>query len=237
MIMRLAICDDSPEIIEQIESYIDEMKEMHIEYDVFFSGEELCRYKKNKEIEYDIYLLDIEMNQMSGLELGRILRDESPYALIIFLTSHAQYVYDVFDIITFDFIVKPLGYLRFKSTIEKAINYLHRAKISFTFSYRKNTYSIPCQMILYIEKRGRKAYIHTRDGKINQCNITINEIWNQLSRKMFVQIHASCIVNMEVISEIVKERLVLEDGSILYIGRNHKQEVKMKHLAFLKEQL
>lgn len=235
--MRLAICDDSPEIIEQIESYIDEMKEMHIEYDVFFSGEELCRYKKNKEIEYDIYLLDIEMNQMSGLELGRILRDESPYALIIFLTSHAQYVYDVFDIITFDFIVKPLGYLRFKSTIEKAINYLHRAKISFTFSYRKNTYSIPCQMILYIEKRGRKAYIHTRDGKINQCNITINEIWNQLSRKMFVQIHASCIVNMEVISEIVKERLVLEDGSILYIGRNHKQEVKMKHLAFLKEQL
>lgn len=236
-IMRMAICDDSTEIVEQIESYIDEMKEINIEYDVFFSGEELYNYKKSENMEYDIYLLDIEMKQMSGLELGRILRDESPYALIIYLTSHAQYVYDVFTVVTFDFIVKPLNYLRFKSTIEKAIKYLHRAKINFTFSYRKNTYSIPCQFIMYIEKRGRKAYIHTRDGKVNQCNITINEIWKQLSSKMFVQIHASCIVNMDVISEIVKEQLILEDGSILYVGRNHKQEVKTKHLAFLKEQL
>ena len=236
-IMRLAICDDSTEIVEQIESYIDKMQEMHIEYEVFFSGEELYRYKKNEEVEFDIYLLDIEMKQMSGLELGHILRDESPYALIIYLTSHAQYVYDVFDVVTFDFIVKPLNYLRFQQAIEKATKYLHRAKVNFIFSYRKNTYSIPCQLIMYIEKRGRKAYIHTRDGKINKCNITINEIWKQLSTKMFVQIHASCIVNLEVISEIIKEQLVLEDGSVLYVGRNHKQEVKLKHLAFLKEQL
>ena len=64
-IMRLAICDDSTEIVEQIESYIDKIQEMHIEYEVFFSGEELYRYKKNEEVEFDIYLLDIEMKQMS----------------------------------------------------------------------------------------------------------------------------------------------------------------------------
>lgn len=91
--MRLAICDDSTEVVEQIEAFIDDIKEMYIEYDVFYSGEELYRYKKNTDVEFDIYLLDIEMNEMSGLELGHILRNESPYALIVFLTSHTQYVY------------------------------------------------------------------------------------------------------------------------------------------------
>lgn len=220
--MRLAICDDSTEVVEQIEAFIDDIKEMYIEYDVFYSGEELYRYKKNTDVEFDIYLLDIEMNEMSGLELGHILRNESPYALIVFLTSHTQYVYDVFDVVTFDFIVKPLTYSRFKMTIEKAARYLRRLKINFIFSYRKNNYSIPCHLIMYIEKHGRKAYIHTRDDKIKECNITIKEIWKQLSTKMFVQIHASCIVNLEVISEIVKDQLILEDGTILYVGRNHK---------------
>ena len=235
--MRLAICDDSDEVIEEIESYIDGLKELHIDYDVFYSGEELYKYKTNEDVEYDIYLLDIEMKKMSGLELAHILREETPYALIIFLTSHSQYVYDVFDVITFDFIVKPITKIRFINTLEKAARYFHRAKVNFTFSYRKNTYIIPCQLIMYIEKHGRKAYIHTRDGKLYQCNITVNEIWRQLSTKMFVQIHASCIVNLEVVSQIVKDQLILENGASLYIGRNHKQEVKLKHLEFLKEQL
>ena len=52
---------------------------------------------------YDIYILDIEMQGMNGLELAKTIRTNEPNALIIFLTSYSEYVFDVFEVITFDF--------------------------------------------------------------------------------------------------------------------------------------
>ena len=96
--IRIAICDDVPAVIEQIENYIDKMDSDILDYDVFFSAEELYEYKKKQQVEFDLYILDIEMKDLSGLDLAKKIRQESPYALIVFLTSYSQYVYDVFDV-------------------------------------------------------------------------------------------------------------------------------------------
>ncbi|MFV0328858.1 MAG: LytR/AlgR family response regulator transcription factor [Lachnospiraceae bacterium] len=235
--LRLAICDDSPDVIEQMEEYIEELKDISLEYDVFFSAEELYQYKSDQELEFDLYILDIEMESLSGLELAKKLRQESPYALIVFLTSYSQYVYDVFEVVTFDFILKPLTFERFRSVMYKASDYLHMAKLNFVFSYRKNSYSIPCQTITYIEKAGRKAFIHTNTDKTYQCNITLEDIWKQLEPRMFSPIHTSCIVNLSEIMKIVRDELTLKNGKTLYVGRNHRQEIKSRHLQFLREQI
>lgn len=106
--LRLAICDDDIRIIEQIETYIEKIKNKQIEYDVFTNAEELLRYQSQNK-EYDVYMLDIEMGKMSGLNLARRLREKYANALIVFLTSYSKYVYDVFEVITFDFILKPIS--------------------------------------------------------------------------------------------------------------------------------
>lgn len=235
--LNLAICDDDPLIIELLESYIDKINDIRINYDVFFSPDELYHYKKAQQIDFDVYILDIEMGTQSGLDLAKSLRKDSPYSLIIFLTNYSQYVYDVFEVVTFDFIVKPITFEIFETTIRKAAAYLGMAKLNFVFSYRKNSYSIPCHSITYIEKSGRKAFIHTITGKTYQCNMIIDKIWSQLDRRMFSSIHTSCIVNLSEVSEIVREQLVLKNGTVLYIGRNYRQEIKLKHLQFLKEQI
>lgn len=232
--MKLAICDDMPEVIEQIESFIEKYSDNQLEYDIFFSGEELFEYITKTKSEYDIYILDIEMKGKSGLEFAKQIRKISPYSLIVFLTSFPQYVYDVFEVVTFDFIVKPLEYERFLQLLNKISQFLQLTKANLTFGYRKNKYSIPCRNIVYIEKSGRKAYIHTKSGKIYQCNITLCELWKQIDSKFFAPIHISCVVNLSEIMEIEREKLVLKNGEVLYIGRKYKQEIKTRHLQFLK---
>lgn len=113
--LRLAICDDDIRIIEQIETYIEKIKNKQIEYDVFTNAEELLRYQSQNK-EYDVYMLDIEMGKMSGLNLARRLREKYANALIVFLTSYSKYVYDVFEVITFDFILKPISFVNVKSS-------------------------------------------------------------------------------------------------------------------------
>ena len=175
--LRLAICDDDIRIIEQIETYIEKIKNKQIEYDVFTNAEELLRYQSQNK-EYDVYMLDIEMGKMSGLNLARRLREKYANALIVFLTSYSKYVYDVFEVITFDFILKPISFEKFMRLIMKVEAYLKVTYKNFIFSYRKNNYCIPCIKINYIEKIGRKAFIYDTNGNIYQCNMTLKEIWS-----------------------------------------------------------
>lgn len=59
--LHIALCDDNPASIEILEKYFDILNDSTIDYDVYFSAEELYRYKLNNELTYDIYILDIEM--------------------------------------------------------------------------------------------------------------------------------------------------------------------------------
>lgn len=106
--LHIALCDDNPASIEILEKYFDILNDSTIDYDVYFSAEELYRYKLNNELTYDIYILDIEMQGMNGLELAKTIRTNEPNALIIFLTSYSEYVFDVFEVITFDFLLNQL---------------------------------------------------------------------------------------------------------------------------------
>lgn len=87
--LHIALCDDNPASIEILEKYFDILNDSTIDYDVYFSAEELYRYKLNNELTYDIYILDIEMQGMNGLELAKTIRTNEPNALIIFLTSYS----------------------------------------------------------------------------------------------------------------------------------------------------
>lgn len=116
--LKLALCDDDPVMMEILETYFEQLKDAQIDYDVYFSAEEL--YNKNmQQITYDVYILDIEMQGMNGLELAKSLRNDVPNSLIIFLTSYSKYVFDVFEAITFDFLLKPIQYDKFEHTIKK----------------------------------------------------------------------------------------------------------------------
>ena len=235
--LNLVICDNEPAIIEELEEYLDKISDMSFDYEVFFSAEELYSYKKKQDLDFDVYILDIEMGEMSGLELAKKLRQDSLHSLIIFLTSFSKYVYDVFEVVTFDFILKPVSFENFSKVLHKACDFLCMAKVNFVFSYRKNSYSIPCQSIVYIEKLGRKALIHTNTGDIYQCNKNLDEIWSQLDKRMFASIRVACIVNLSEIVQVVRDELLLKNGNTLHVGRAYRQEIKLRHLQFLKEQL
>lgn len=233
--LRLAICDDDSSVVETIESYIEKIKDIYIQYEVFFSAQEL--YNFHHEIEYDAYILDIEMKEMTGLQLANEIRTNNKNAEIIFITSYPNYVFESFDVITFDFIVKPLTYERFRKLLHNLLEHISKSKKSFSFKYNRKEQSIFCRNIIYIDKRKRKAFIYTDGDTRFECNMSIEEICQQLDEKLFVSIRQGCFVNLSMISEIIGNKMKLYNGEILYIARDYKMEVKQRHLNFLKHQI
>ncbi len=148
------------------------------------------------------------------------------------MTSYPKYVIDVFDVNTFDFLLKPMTFEKFKKLIYKVSDYIFVSKTNFVFMHNKNQYAIPYQNIIYIEKIKRKAYIHTNSEYIYECNMTMEEILKQLVTDMFTKINRGCIVNLAMVDEIVREEIHLKSGETLYIARDYKMLVKEKHLNY-----
>ena len=235
--MKIAICDDDTNVIEQIEQYIENINDKSLEYEVFFSAEELKWYITKNDAKFDLFILDIEMKEVSGIDFAKNLREKDMDTLIVFMTSHSQYVFEVFDAITFDFIEKPLTFEKMKNMLEKAKKYLGMAQKRFVFSYRKNSYSIAFSNINYLEKAGRKVWIYTTDDKKYQSNMTLEEIVSQLDAEMFGLLNRYLIVNISKIEGFIGENVIIQGGKMLYVSRDYKKELKKKHLDYLRGQV
>lgn len=230
--LKIAICDDSCQDVEVLEKAFDKLRYYEVEYDIYFSADELLTYCKKNGDSYHMYFLDIEMPGKSGLELAKEIREEGSRALIVFLTGYMEYVMDVFEVFTFDFILKPITEEKLECVIDKAMKYLNLIKQHFVFNFRKNQFIVSYDDILYIAKKGRQAMIYTPFDSY-KTNMTTEELWKQLDHRVFSHIHVSYIINLQHIQAIQGNEVVLDDGEHFIVSRSHKKELKEKHLNFV----
>lgn len=229
--INIAVCDDSRNDVERLEQAFDGLACMDFDYDIYFSADELLNAGSSGK--YQMYILDIGMPGMTGLELAKGIRKNDAKALFVFLTSYTEYVMEVFDVITFDYIEKPITPEKLEYVLKKAVSYLGLTRRDFVFQFRKSHFRISCDDILYIEKIGRQAVIHTASG-IYKANMNTGELWRQLDRRVFTHIHISYIVNLGHIKAVDGDDAVLDSGERLAIARSHKQELREKHLEYMK---
>lgn len=230
--MKIAVCDDNSIAVEMFRRYAAAIIEYAFEYEFYQNPEELLAAYAEQEQEPDMYILDIEMLGMDGLAVAREIRNRNSKALIVFLTSYTKYMPDVFEMVTFDFIQKPITVERLRLLLEKAENYLGMTNQSFSFSYSKSRYSLKFDEILYFEKKGRQALIHTTDN-IYKTNMTTKEIWECLDAGMFATIHGSFIVNLKHVKTVSSGVVHMSNGQELAVTRGYRKILIEKHMEFV----
>lgn len=164
---------------------------------------ELEEVIKNKETK-KIYILDVEMPKVSGLELASKIRENDWDSIIIFATAYEKYQNDVFYIrlMALDFISKYDGYEeRLMDGIKDALSIIDKSRV-FKFSYNHVIYRIPYDQICYIEKEPiiKRCIIHTYNDDFAIAG-TLNGIMKKLEGN-FIRTHQSCIVNIDNATEI-----------------------------------
>ena len=230
--MRIAVCDDNPKELERIKGCFCRIQGYDLVCSYFDSTSTVMEILKTENSPYDLYILDIEMPGMNGLKLARSIREKDSRALFVFLTSYTRYMKDVFDVVTFDFIEKPISDEKLLQILERAATYLNITSQHFSFGYRASRYSLKYDRILYIEKKGRQALIHTFED-VYKTNMTLEEIWKQLNPKSFVHIHSSYIINLYNLDRKDNEIAIMRNGEKLHITKGYRRELAMRHYEFV----
>lgn len=230
--MRIAVCDDNPKELERIKGCFCRIQGYDLVCSYFDSTSTVMEILKTENSPYDLYILDIEMPGMNGLKLAKSIREKDSRALFVFLTSYTRYMKDVFDVVTFDFIEKPISDEKLLQILERATTYLNITSQHFSFGYRASRYSLKYDRILYIEKKGRQALIHTFED-VYKTNMTLEEIWKQLNPKSFVHIHSSYIINLYNLDRKDNEIAIMRNGEKLHITKGYRRELAMRHYEFV----
>jgi DNA-binding LytR/AlgR family response regulator len=232
--IHIAVCDDSLITSSYVEEYLSKLPLKDISFDVFSSGNDLINYmEKNSDNTYfNIYFMDIEMPGINGIETAAYIRKNDKNAIIIFITEHKEYVYQVFDVLPFRFIVKPLDKERLDIVLKEAIENIQTMKQLFFFKKERQNFQIPFDKILYFEGVGRKVKLVTETTEYVFYD-KISNIKEKVDKNLFLQIHASYLVNMEFIRLISEVEVVLEGNIKLPISKKFRKEAKLQHLNFV----
>lgn len=194
--MKVAICEDISIVAKIVKGIVEEFDES---FDVFTydSGENLIKDFMNFPTQYDCFFIDIDLPKINGVEVAKKIRKQNPTAFLVFLTSHSEYMAEVFRYHTFDYLVKPVEKKEIFRVLKNIIQILDNRKSIFHFSFNKIQYSLPMMNIVYFEKKGRKVRIVTED---DECFFYANSdsLIENLNNN-FVRVHNSFVVNCSFI--------------------------------------
>lgn len=230
--MKIAICEDNKQTAAMVEQFILELSFKHVSCDVFYDGKDLIKYLE-KEAGYLIYMLDIQMPKWNGLKTASFIRKKDKNAIIVFMTDYKEYVYDVFEVLPFRFLIKPIERDRLQEIISDAFDYLNIVNKYITFSIEKEEYQIPYEDILYLESNKRKIHLHTASKEYVFYGKLAN-LENLADHNIFVRIHVSFLVHMGHIKRIAKEEIELDNGVILPVSKKYRDTLRKSQINFVK---
>jgi DNA-binding LytR/AlgR family response regulator len=227
--IKAIIVDDEPLALDVLETYIQQMPDITL---VKKCNNALEANEALQTLDVDLMFLDIQMPQLTGIELLKSL-DNPP--LVIFTTAYADYAVEGFELNALDYLLKPISLDRFMKAVNKATEILQTKSGNLKSSFADGDYffvkadkklvKVHFDDILYIE--GLKDYVIIRmeNGRVITLQ-TMKSLESKLPSPQFRRIHRSYIVNVGKIKAVMGNMIeVIEKNQTkhLPIGKNYRE--------------
>lgn len=214
--MNCIIVDDDEASINVFTQIIKQVGYLNVIQTFSTPMEAIEALKKHHDT--DILFLDIEMPEMSGLDMIKTLADKPQ---IILTTSHTEYALDAYDLDVVDYLVKPITLPRLLKALSKVkqpainTNNNHLSLEQDFFFVKKDSVltKVPVKDILWIEALGDYVNLHTKNERFI-LHITLKSVESKLPATKFVRVHRSYIVHIDNVRTVEDTTIYINDVSI-----------------------
>lgn len=221
--IRIAIVDDEPESVVQIEEFLLRYQKDRgevLDIVTFSDGDEIT---ENYKAEYDIILLDVEMRFMDGMTAAEIIRTKDPEVIIIFITNMAQYAIRGYTVNAFDYVLKPISYFAFSQRLDRVLLRMNKkTKKYLTIGIKGGTVKIHVSDIAYVESQGHRLIFHLKEEEYATFG-TMKEVEEKLKDMNFLRCNKGYLVNL-VNVDGVEDGCVKIGKDLLLISRARKKD-------------
>jgi len=227
MPLKCVAIDDEPLAAELISTYISRFPDLEL-LQTFEDAVSGAEYMNRTDV--DLLFLDINMPDISGIDLARAL-EKKP--MIIFTTAYKQFAFEGFELQAIDYLLKPIDFERFTRAIHKALDY---------HNYKNNLQSLSDDASIYVHSEYRMVkivlknieYLESMEDyvKIHLDGLSpvltlmpLKRILEKLPATEFKRIHRSFIVPVKKVRSVQNRKIKLTSVE-LPISGSYADEVK-----------
>ena len=215
---KIAICDDSDADRQYVLNMVNTWAAQtgHAVHTDTFSSAENFLFHYSEESDYDILLLDIEMEAMDGVTMAKKLRAVNKAVQIIFITGYSDYISDGYDVAALHYLMKPVDRDKLFSVLDRAMERLSWNERCLTLELPDGAARIPLYEIRYLDVRQNYVTVHANESYT--VKRSLSEFEKELDNGFF-RAGRSAIVNLRHIRRVTRTDIHLDDGSILPLPR------------------
>lgn len=228
---RFAVCDDNPADRDYVVRLIREWNkkaEVMLQIDSYPSAEAfLFAYEESGDA--DVLFLDIEMGDISGVELAKRLRNAGARLQIVFITGYMEYIGEGYDVEALHYLLKPVTEEKLNEVLDRAMERLKTREHEMVISLCDGVVRLPLYEIRYLEVRRNYVTIHAAEEY--SVKRSLNELAEELDES-FCRIQRSYIVNLRFVKKVTKTEVILKDGTVLPLSRKMYESVNQALIRY-----
>lgn len=226
--IRVAIVDDEIEFarrVQEITRQYFESRKIEYEAVVYQIPQELL-WDIGEGQYFDIYLIDIEMPDVSGMELAHAIRQKYDEPYIIFVTAHMEYSIQGYEYNVWRYIIKdemaeklPLAFDSLQQRLAGKVQKM------YSIEMHAKLFRIAYQDIYYLHKEGKYTNFYTSTGMYRERS-SLNQVYESLNDNAFIFTDRAYIANIRHVMSFQDHMAIMRDGTEIPVSIPQFQKVK-----------
>jgi DNA-binding LytR/AlgR family response regulator len=235
--IRIALCEDQSSSLDYIENLILEQfdcYDIEVRTSKYLNGTELLAAIRSGE-KFELFLLDIDMPEINGIELGKRIRQFAPDSYIVFVSNKEEMVFQSFNVRPYRFIRKSRIRTEMPVFVRDLINEyeVEEEKVLMLQEDHSDTvYHVKMNQIVFIEVMGKYCTVHCSSGDI-EIRHRMKDFELSLEKQGFIKCHRSFLVNYRYIFSIRRNMIILDDQRTVPISRSKNQIVRDRFFSLI----
>ena len=219
MSLTALVVDDEPTARQFLRLLLSRQEDVEVVGEAE-NGEEALRLAE--ELSPSVVFLDIQMPEMSGLEVARAMQGMDRPPWIVFATGYDEYAVEAFDAAAIDYLMKPYD----EERLEKAVDRLRRLQsqgegsdgerervaqeitrlapriTKMPIKVDETILLVDPNEILFVQARGRRVFMKTKLSEF-PTHLTVTQFEQRLAGHNFFRANEGCLVNLDKVKEII----------------------------------
>ena len=225
---RIAVCDDNRELLEaaaeRLRIYFGGEE---VVLSLFETGEALLNSVREKDCLYQLAILDIELGEMNGIEVGDELNRLLPDCQIIYLTGYLDYAPEVYSTRHTYYVYKPTMEKHLPLALEKAVAALEELMHGrLVLPQKGGQLVLEKREISHLERRLRVTKLYLTDGQCVTTALGLEELLERLGDPAFLRCHNSFAVSLDHAAVFRRESFLMKDGTVVPISHGYYPAVR-----------
>lgn len=237
--MRIAICDDDRACRDETEQLVKEYIRQNnraIDLTVYENGMDLLE-DAQRIGSFDIYILDILMPLLNGIELGVQLRELDPDSKIFYLTSSPDYSIRAFKARAWEYLLKPVKQKELFTSLDEALAMpSEKRENGMVVKTGQSSIRLTFDSILYAELKKKDIHYHLTNGKVVEST-SIRTGFSEAVQEMlrdsrFFMCSTSMVLNLYHVHGVNSDTLTFQNGESIYLSRRASRELRSVWVEF-----